>query len=156
MSFSRAAHALFCDDIRVEFGNKLSLMGIYSADLAINTPFPTIVAKFAVIVYLITGIDDKLEKFAVEVIAPDGSLISKSEMPVPEIPGPVLNDPTLTKYTVTQAIVISPLQLPCEGMLEVWVETGRERLRAGRLWIHSVDPTGQAAQGQPLPNLPPH
>ena len=35
MSITRHLEVIFCDDIREEVGNKLSFMGVYSADLTV-------------------------------------------------------------------------------------------------------------------------
>jgi hypothetical protein len=41
---------LFCDDIRFEIGNKLSIVGIYQTDFIINSEFPIMVPKFCLYV----------------------------------------------------------------------------------------------------------
>ncbi|HEX8559307.1 MAG TPA: hypothetical protein VF668_14470 [Pyrinomonadaceae bacterium] len=43
----RLAYTLFCDDVRLEVGNKLSLMGVFHQILA--QQFPVTVMKFAVV-----------------------------------------------------------------------------------------------------------
>jgi hypothetical protein len=40
-------HTLFCDDIRMEIGNKASLMGIYSGGMNIAAEFPFSLPKLA-------------------------------------------------------------------------------------------------------------
>ena len=35
MSITRHLEVIFCDDIREEVGNKISYMGVYSADLTV-------------------------------------------------------------------------------------------------------------------------
>lgn len=41
---------IFCDDIREESRNKISIMGVYSGVLIIDKPFPTELAKFSMLV----------------------------------------------------------------------------------------------------------
>lgn len=43
--------ALFCDDVRNEVGNKLSLMGVYGQDLLLRE-FPTTLPKLCAVMLL--------------------------------------------------------------------------------------------------------
>jgi hypothetical protein len=44
--------SLFCDDIRAEVGGKMSIMGVYQADMIFptNQDFPLAVAKFCILI----------------------------------------------------------------------------------------------------------
>lgn len=42
--------SIFCDDIRYEQGNKVSLMGCYGPELHVHTPLPVVLPKLGVLV----------------------------------------------------------------------------------------------------------
>ena len=135
MSDPRVAHCIFCDDIRLEQGNKISLMGCYGADISIDRPFPLTLPKFGFAVWLISDADDLPERMSVSVILPDGSELLKST-PAELLP-PAEKLEGVKKVKFNAAFPVAPLPLPSDGYLEVWVETERERLRAGRLLVRS-------------------
>jgi hypothetical protein len=134
MSAPQFSHCLFCDDIRFEIGNKLSLMGVYNADLIIPDKFPALLPKLGIVVYLMSDIDDPPEKITTTVVLPDGNEFLRFDLPRSNS---VQNLEGATKLVMSQTIPISPLPIPCQGMLEVWVETEKGKTRAGRLKIHS-------------------
>jgi hypothetical protein len=138
MSSPRVAHALFCDDIRMEIGNKPSFMGIYSGEIVFLAGPPgaqIILPKFAIISWLICDIDDKPERLTVRVRMQPGAEILKFEAPYePDAPH-TFNFDDATKYIFTIPLPIINFAIPGEGILEVTIETERETLRAGRLRV---------------------
>ena len=142
MTHNRVGHALFCDDIRFEVGNKLSFMGVYTTDIGVNSTFPCVLAKLGLQATLITDVDDRLDIVTLRVVLPDGSEVVKEEIKIVE---PRLFDKSesITKRKMSVIRILSPLTLPCSGFLEAWFDTDTESMRAGRLWIHRVehDPT---------------
>ncbi len=134
----RVAHCVFCDDIRTEVGNKASFMGVYVSDLYINQPFPAVLQKLCAIIWLISDPDDPPTQMTTTIILPDGVEFVRMESPQLELPDPFQMMQTAQKAILSQTVQCCPLPLPSEGMLEVWVETDREKLRAGRLWVHTL------------------
>jgi hypothetical protein len=67
---------------------------------------------------------------------PDGIQLLTAEMLAPP---QIQNVEGGLKVAISQIIPVSPLPINRFGMLEVWIETERERLRAGRLRIHAGD-----------------
>jgi hypothetical protein len=132
----RVASCIFCDDIRLEVGNKLSLMGVLGGDLSVDADFPVLLPKFGIMVLVISDIADPIQHLVTTIILPDGVEAFKFEAQAPSV---IENAEGATQIKAVQTIPISPLPLPCEGMLEVWVETEREKIRAGRLRIHRLN-----------------
>jgi len=62
----RVAYCHFCDDVRVEIGNKTSLMGIYGGELLVPA-MPTMLPKLAVVIFVRTPIDQPMATLAFEV-----------------------------------------------------------------------------------------
>ena len=64
MSITRHLEVIFCDDIREEVGNKLSFMGVYSADLTVPV-LPIVLNKLCIVVRAITNNSDPFESLNV-------------------------------------------------------------------------------------------
>ena len=156
MPAPRVAYAMFCDDIRLEYGNKISLMGVYGSDLQLAENFPLMLPKFAVHVGLICDLSDIPTWLKLSVILPDGAELINVELPVDSLPKSKNIDATTTKYRIGQSLPITPLPLLNSGYLEVWLETETGKLRAGRLKITSTAEQAAitAASSQPTPATP--
>src|SRR4051794_10954427 len=70
MPTPRVANCIFCDDIRHEVGNKVSLMGIYSADILFPGPPPVAFRTLGIVAWLIFDVDDRPTKFTIRVLVP--------------------------------------------------------------------------------------
>lgn len=133
----RVAHSVFCDDVRFELGNKLSFIGVYSSDIVIYQAFPVAIPKFCIQVWVICDVDDVPERLTTILVLPGGHELLRAEVVGLSAPlSPHMREGA-QKEILSQTIPFSPLPLMQEGMLEVWVETERERIRAGRIWVKS-------------------
>jgi hypothetical protein len=136
MAGPRAATCVFCDDIRAEVGNKVSLMGIFGIDLLSHASGSIVLPKFAVAVWLIYDIDDAPSHITIRVLVPP----NKSEIVKLEAQGSGLREfpyppDEFSKGTLRIFVPITNLILSEEGFIEVMVDTERETLRAGRLRV---------------------
>lgn len=134
------AHCVFCDDVRQEVGNKLSLMGMYMGDIVLPAAppvgVPAILPKFAICVWLLCDWGDNPERITVRVYAPPGRTeITKMEATQGQIapPVPLFDDPT--KLSLITLLPIFNFAIFDEGEIEVTVETEQGTLRAGRLRV---------------------
>src|SRR4051794_26127144 len=76
----RVANCVFCDDVRQEVGNKLSLMGVYSTEILFPMAPPIIYPKFAVVVWIISEVSDVPKKFSIRILVPpEGTEIGRIE-----------------------------------------------------------------------------
>jgi len=66
-------YSILCDDVRIEMGNKLSLMGIFE-NVFLPT-FPAVVLRFAAVNHWVGAGDFQTQ---VRIIAPDGKEIAMS------------------------------------------------------------------------------
>jgi hypothetical protein len=136
MSNPRGAHCIFCDDLRYEVGNKISLMGMYSGDIVV--PTPTVLAKLCIIVWVITDIDDPPTQLGVRVLGPPGG-IELFKTPAYE-PFPLAQTEGATKVVGTVTVQVTPFLLKENGYIEVMVDTDQGSMRAGRLMVRISPP----------------
>lgn len=115
-------------------------MGVYETDISFSPPiqFPVSLPKFVIAVWLIADLTDPPSEFTVSVILPNGDELIRQSAPPGELPAKETWDEHATKWRLFQLLPLTPLPLPCEGILHVWVETGREKIRAGRLTIQNL------------------
>lgn len=64
--------AIFCDDIRYEISNKLSLIGCYSNNVQFNVPAPVTMPSFATLVNILVPIHIKVKTLQLVVELFDG------------------------------------------------------------------------------------
>ena len=64
---SRSVASLFCDDIRPEVGNKLSLMGVYLGGMFVPD-FPVVLPKLCVMVTIITPLDQPFKSLGIRLM----------------------------------------------------------------------------------------
>ncbi len=147
MTSERVAFCVFCDDVRPEVGNKLSLMGLYSGDMIAPGPAPAILSKLCIVLWIIADIDDPPQRVGVRVLMPpDESERMKLDLP----PLGVLVHPEGATRLHAQAVIpMTPFRLEHEGFIQVMVDTERETLRAGRLMVRFVDPAGSPEPAPP-------
>lgn len=140
----RVAHCVFCDDIRQELGNKLSLMGVYSGELLIFQKPPIILPKLGIVAWLISDADDKPTKMDLSILSPpDGQQLVKLENDLSDL---VISNMEGARKVMQQIIFpITPFPILQEGMFEVYIETERERLRAGRLLVKVISSEDEQA-----------
>ena len=141
----RIAHCIFCDDIRYEVGNKLSFVGVYAADIVFGTKpsqeAPAVLSKFAMVLWVISDLDDRPSSMKVTLYGPPGRTeIFSLDPPIGNAPP---SSEGAVRFIFQMALPIINLVIVDEGFLELAVVTERGELRAGRLVIRSL-PEGQS------------
>jgi hypothetical protein len=148
--------SLFCDDIRVEVGGKLSVMGIYQSDMIFpaDVSFPLTVPKFCILIKYFELLDAFSDDLEFRVFLPGdpadipstSTLISRSALPKPEHPKNF--EPDQEKiFTATVPIVFGPFPIKQEGFLKVRVQCGGVTTNLGSLMIRNQRPDEQMAFG---------
>ncbi|HYE70110.1 MAG TPA: hypothetical protein VD932_01130 [Aquabacterium sp.] len=143
---SRPVYCLFCDDIRTELGGKLSFMGLYGAELILNIPFPAILPKLGVIIGMIHKIGDQPKFIKVKIYGPvTGEEVAQFD--INDIPPQPIEE-GMTKGHLRLTFQLVPFAIPQAGSVEVFVETERDSVRAGRLKISTkAEPASSDALG---------
>ena len=134
MSMTRHLEVIFCDDIREEVGNKLSVMGVYSADLTVPV-LPIVLNKLCVVVRAITNNSDPFESLTVSVFQGDDSaeLITTGQIALP-VSNPDSKESPLQVVQLT--FMLMPFQIDKETTIKVMATTEREELSSAGLRVH--------------------
>ncbi|HJE71432.1 DUF6941 family protein [Pseudomonas oryzihabitans] len=133
----RYAHVLYCDDIRNEVGNKLTLVGVYQGAL-VSAQIPALLPKLCVVLTLHTpkermfeqvsviGTYEDQEAFRMELGEEDLTSIT-AEMPPP--------GPETKSYEMTLMAMLAPFQIETAGKLKIEIIADGEELRCSSLQI---------------------
>ena len=132
----RYVHALWCDDIRQEVGNKPSFMGVYTGGILVPS-LPTILPRLAVYIWIKTPIGQPFESLRIRISRDDEFLLI--ETPLEKLPdqSAVTPQPNRTQQVVMTGILISGVEMPADcKYFRVLVETESETLEGPKLHIN--------------------
>lgn len=132
MDAPRVFYCLFCDDIRHEVGGKTSLIGIYHGDITFNSPKPTLYPKLCGHLIIICEPNDPPEFVEVTMRGVEEEEIVRFK--VASVQAPKVHDGA-EKLVLNIGFQTPPISFTKGGWLEVWAETEREKIRAGRLLV---------------------
>ncbi|AMG45540.1 hypothetical protein AL520_14620 [Achromobacter xylosoxidans] len=153
----RYAHCLFCDDVRSEAGDKLSLMGVYGGELVATLPpigsgsqsFPgALLPKLCIVGYVFTPIDRPFENLTFT-ISRDSTVVQQQTLDPTELRKMAEavskmgseSDP-ITVMNVVINVALSPYVISEPHILSLRFQTEAEELIAGKLRIRlSAPPT---------------
>ncbi|MBB2930992.1 DUF6941 family protein [Paraburkholderia silvatlantica] len=141
---NRVAYCHFCDDVRLEVGNKSSLMGVYGGDLQVPS-FPYVLPKFAVVTFIRTHIDKPISTLVFEVR--DGSdVLVRHEVPPEELASAqrtilARDDGSEPAQAVALGATtfLSPLSLNQPTVVKAVVICDGEEMIAGKLYVRQMD-----------------
>ena len=149
---TRSALATFCDDVRLEVGNKMSYVGIYQGTLLL-TSLPTTLPKLCVVITARTPHSNPFRELKFELFRGNDELLLSQVLPdVPPVQSPSLESleykggERIDSYTTIMQLVGFPVT--SDLMLRTVVTTEGEMYRAGSLAI-------QRLPDQPEPTAPP-
>jgi hypothetical protein len=148
--------SLFCDDLRAEWGGKVSIMGVYSSDMIIYGDFPHVLPKFSIFLLYYEDIDESDDDITARVYLPgeDGPTIEIT-LPRKDLPPPAPAtdlEPDQTRLChLRLPITMQPLVVKQAGYLKVRVARGEEIHNFGSLRIRKPTTEEAAALfgGQP-------
>jgi len=135
---------LFCDDIRNEMDGKVTLVGIYTAEMIFNVPFPVIIPKLGFVVKYFERRDESSEPLNLQIYFPgdpDDTPSVVSQIPheqfriTPAQSDNENNDPLL--FCIMN-MVISPVNILKEGRIKVRMIRGQDTIKIGSLKIKTT------------------
>jgi len=139
---ARYLHTIYCDDVRLEVGNKQSLMGIYSGDLLVSE-FPVALPKLCIIVNLVTSIDKPLKELTIKVTKDNETLIevpvTSEKLSEPQssiVQNGDMNNPD-RRIALNFTLTIAPFTIEKECILRVRAVTESGELKGNALKIKS-------------------
>jgi hypothetical protein len=132
--------ALFCDDIRLEAGGKVSYMGIYGNDMLISGPSPVLLPKLSIAAHI--QIPSSLERANLKVLVLRDTDGNSEELISME--GEIERPPNIevADNTFTQAILhlnAVPFQITKDCDVKVRAYVDGEEFKLGTLPIRFVD-----------------
>lgn len=139
--------ATYCDDIRHEMGNKISLMGCYQSDLVVSSA-PLALPKLCVFVSVVTPKERPFQTLTIRIVQDDTELarINHPEAKLHE--QEQNNDVTATRKTISTFVVFSPFVIEASTFLKVLATTEEGEIVGPRLSIKIAE-QAQSAQIPP-------
>jgi len=130
---------IYCDDIRTEIANKISLIGIYGGDMIVSS-FPAVLPKLCIVITAVTDASDPFRKLSVKITKGEkdearADLFSTGDVDVSaQSPKDIVGDGGRLQQAQIH-VVLSPFQIDSPMIIRVAVETERETLRGRALSI---------------------
>ena len=143
---SRYLHVVYCDDIREEVRNKISLIGCYSADLVVPK-FPVALPKLCMHISAVTPISRPFERLKIRVFVND-ELSGEIDMPPASFEGQSSQviPHEATRMAVAAVVILSPAAVSEAGMIRVEAETEAETLIGNRLFLRETQSPAASAR----------
>lgn len=135
----RFVHAIFCDDMRQEIGNKVSFMGCYQAELLV--PFvPLMLPKLCVQVTISTTKERPIKSLTVRIDQGEHQL-AVIEVPADDFARSMPSVPQDAKrWSASIGVMLAPFNIMEPGELRVVVITEEGEMQGPRLRLKVVPP----------------
>lgn len=124
----------FCDDIRQEVGNKISLIGCYSSIIQVERA-PAILPKLCAIVKVYSPLERPFTKLAVRIVRGDQTL-AELKFPAEAFASAIAAPAGSRWQMVVAGLVMSPFHVECACTLRAEAETEEGILQSGLTWIN--------------------
>ena len=139
----RYVHTVWCDDIRLEIGNKPSFMGIFTGGILLPA-VPAVLPRLGVYTWVVSPVDKPIESLQLQVVRDDGLVLAeiKPEAPphsaIPRVEG-------ATQQQVIVGVTMGPIEIPegCKWFV-VKVKADGDELEGPKFRI-TVNPASFAA-----------
>lgn len=146
MSAERYATSIFCDDVRMETGNKMSYMGIYQGNMYLKS-FPAVLPRFCISVKAITPATNPFESVKFKILL-NNNLIAEQEVSEDiliqnkELALADKDTRDDNKMFIAGAVIqLQPFVIEEPSKLQVRVESESEELKALGLIISQTPPS---------------
>lgn len=140
---NRFVHAIFCDDIRFEVGNKVSLVGIYGTDLFLQE-IPLVLPGLGIYATIASLADKPIQSLLV-IVKFEEQVLIEQQVDLKELveghgkhvetTSPSTNNQNPTLQMLKWVMKISPFPVTSAGILRVIAKTESEELRCPALRI---------------------
>ncbi|MBV6475378.1 MAG: hypothetical protein MOGDAGHF_00897 [Rhodocyclaceae bacterium] len=125
----------FCDDIRHEVGNKMSLIGCYQGELMVETA-PTALPKLCALIAATTPKNKPFKTLTIRVMKDDAEL-ARLEIPEAGLTEVAQNniDATATRKSISAALMFAPFVIDKPSVLRALATTEEGEMIGPRLLI---------------------
>ncbi|QBR00477.1 hypothetical protein [Paraburkholderia pallida] len=141
---SRLAYCHFCDDVRIELGNKSSLMGLYGGELIVPS-FPFVLPKLAIIIFVRTPIDQPMRTLAFEV-REGSNVLARHEVSSEELEATQKSllsrnntEEPATSLSLGSNVFLVPFAIDGPKVIKASVICDGEEITAGKLFVRRAD-----------------
>ncbi|CAG9177814.1 hypothetical protein [Cupriavidus pampae] len=154
----RHAYGFFCDDIRAEVGNKISLMGLYTGEMHISrqeTPggLPWGIPKLCVAAYMDVPVNEPIRSLQLTLKRGDETLqdivVPPAEIQQIIAAAVAKNDPDdpIRVVVINMNVVLAPYMIEKNHVLDMLVIADGVTYRAAKLRVKITDPASTASSG---------
>ena len=131
---SRYAHAIFCEDVRIETSGQQTLVGAYSMGTNISAPGPITLAKLTAIIWFVIPIGERVENGRFVFTLPDGQTQETAFSNFGDAESKS-SKPNSTRAVLTALLQVQLLSVNQPGNISVHVEADGELYGAGTLEV---------------------
>lgn len=133
----RFVTAIFCDDIRQEVGEKVSLMGCYQGELLVEA-MPAMLAKLCVFLTVSTPIGRPIKKLSIRVMQDETELAAMETHAESMAKARPPADENSTRIMANMAMMFSPFAIATSAVVRILVTTEEGEMLGPRLRIKTV------------------
>jgi hypothetical protein len=133
----------FCDDVRQEVGNKISLMGCYQNLIQVQQA-PAVLPKLCLMAKVYTPLDRPFRRLIIRILRNETQKLAELAYSEEALATPIAPVPEGSQGQLFSAIlIISPFTIDDACTLRVEAETDEEPVRSGLTWVkvEPVQPT---------------
>ena len=137
---SRHAYCSFCDDVRLEAGNKLSIMGIYGGELVVPVA-PFVLARLCCVIGFLTPVENPVSSLSL-VLRANGADIARGEVPPQQLvemrqrsEALSSTDDPISRYSLSFPLAVNPYLVSEPHVIKAFAIADGEELPAGRLYV---------------------
>ena len=156
-------YTIFCDDIRVEIGHKLTYVGAYGGRMLVHSSFPVAIAKLCLGIVYYQRLSKVVMPIKINVFLPgdpDEKPSVQAEMPPEATQQAIDSAEALASRANTEAasgfvtanmqLALTPLNISQPGLIKVRAVRGDELIRLGTLAVEAATEAPQLPIG-PIP-----
>lgn len=139
MNDTRYVFCQYCDDVRQEAGEKISLMGVYRGGMTITGTAPHVIPKLVISANIATPVSEPFNNLRIEVIQGEEA-IQNIELPSDDLKkGFSSPKEGSTMFAVQMIMVLQPFVVPASGKLFVRVHADGSSFDSNPLNIQIVN-----------------
>ena len=142
----RCVIAQFCDDIRYELGNKVTLVGLYNSSLILQE-LPALIPRLGVNLQVSSPSHEPMSTLIVSIEKGD-EIIHQSKHDLPDLPPddePQAGHDPVSRRSMVMQIALPPITVMVPCMLRVVVTIDGVEWQAGKLRISAAPQKSSAA-----------
>ena len=131
----RRLSVLWCDDIRMELGNKPSLMGVYTGTMVLAS-LPATLQRLSARVSIETPKENPIQRFALKIIRSDDHVIFETLEVAAQYNTDFQPPPDSKMQIMVMQVQLSPVELPIEcKFFKVVAQVDGEEIESSKLFI---------------------